>query len=45
LHFLSALGVLHVVSSRKGATRKVLGLVTDDPEVPAAALIRAYDRR
>jgi SRSO17 transposase len=42
---VSNLGVLHVVYSRKGATRKILGLVTDDPEVSAAGLIQAYDRR
>jgi hypothetical protein len=42
---VSKLGVLHVVFSRKGAVRKILGLVTDDPEVSAAGLIQAYDRR
>jgi SRSO17 transposase len=42
---VSKLGGLHVVFSRKGAARKILGLVTDDPEVSAAGLIQAYDRR
>jgi hypothetical protein len=42
---VSKLGVLHVVFSRKGAARTILGLVTDDPEVSAAGLIQAYGRR
>jgi SRSO17 transposase len=42
---VSKLGVLHVVFSRKGAARKILGLVTDDPELSAAGLIRVYNRR
>jgi SRSO17 transposase len=42
---VSKLGVLHVVFSRKGAARKILGLVTDDPEASAAGLIQAYSRR
>jgi len=42
---VSNLGVLHVVFSRKGAARKVLGLVTDAPELSAAGLIQVYDRR
>jgi hypothetical protein len=42
---VSDLGGLPVVFSRKGAARKVLGLVTDAPEVPAAGLTQAYDRR
>ena len=42
---VSKLGVLHVVFSRKGAARKILGLVTDEPELSAAGLIRVYDRR
>jgi SRSO17 transposase len=42
---VSHLGVLHVVFSRKGAARKILGLVTDDPELSAAGLIRTYDKR
>jgi SRSO17 transposase len=42
---VSNLGILNVVFSRKGAARKILGLVTDDPELSAAGLIRAYDRR
>jgi hypothetical protein len=42
---VSNLGVLPVVFSCKGAARKVLGLVTDAPEVSAAGLIQADDRR
>jgi hypothetical protein len=42
---VSNLGVLHVVFSRKGAARKILGLVTDDPELSAAGLIQTYDKR
>lgn len=42
---VSHLGVLPVVFSRNGAARKVLGLVTDAPELSAAGLIQAYDRR
>jgi hypothetical protein len=39
------LGRLHIVFSRKGNARKILGLVTDDPELSAAHLIQTYDRR
>jgi SRSO17 transposase len=42
---LSCLGRLHVVFSRKGSARKILGLVTDDPALSAAQLIQTYDRR
>jgi SRSO17 transposase len=42
---VSSLGSLHVVFSRKGPARKILGLVTDAPELSAARLIQAYDRR
>ncbi|HXH13112.1 MAG TPA: transposase [Alphaproteobacteria bacterium] len=42
---VSKRGLLHVVFSRKGAARKILGLVTDDPTMSAAGLIQAYDRR
>jgi SRSO17 transposase len=42
---VSHLGVLHVVFSRKGGARKILGLVTDAPDLSAAGLIQAYDRR
>jgi SRSO17 transposase len=42
---VSHLGVLQVVFSRKGAARKILGLVTDDPELSAAGLIQTYDKR
>jgi hypothetical protein len=42
---VSHLGVLHVVCSRKGAARKILGLVTDDPELSAAGLIQTYETR
>jgi hypothetical protein len=39
------LGLLPVVFSRKGATPKILGLVTDDPELSAAGLIQTNDTR
>jgi SRSO17 transposase len=42
---VGTLGPLHVVFSRKGAARKILGLVTDDPDLSAADVIRAYDKR
>ena len=42
---VSNLGVLHVVFSRKGAARTILGLVTDAPALSAAGLIQAYARR
>jgi SRSO17 transposase len=42
---VSKLGKLHVVFSRKGRARKILGLVTDNPELSAAGLILAYERR
>jgi hypothetical protein len=42
---VSHLGVLHVVFSRKGAARKILGLVTDDLELSATGLIQTYDKR
>jgi SRSO17 transposase len=42
---LTRLGRLHVVFSRKGSARKILGLVTDDPALSAAQLIQTYDRR
>jgi SRSO17 transposase len=42
---VSTLGPLHVVFSRKGAARKILGLVTDDPELSAGDVIRTYERR
>jgi SRSO17 transposase len=42
---VSTLGSLHVVFSRKGQARKILGLVTDAPELSAAALIQAYEKR
>jgi SRSO17 transposase len=42
---VSPLGSLHVVFSRNGAARKLLGLVTDAPELPAAALIQTYEKR
>jgi hypothetical protein len=34
-----------VVFSRTGQARKSLGLVTDAPELPAVALIQAYEKR
>jgi SRSO17 transposase len=42
---VSTLGALHVVFSRKGTAKKILGLVTDAPELPAADVIRTYDKR
>jgi hypothetical protein len=33
------------VFSRQGTTRKILGLVTDTPELSAAGLIQAYEKR
>jgi SRSO17 transposase len=42
---VSKLGPLHVVFSRKGMARKILGLVTDAPELSAAGLIRMDDKR
>jgi hypothetical protein len=42
---VSTLGPLHVVFSRKGHARKILGLVTDDPELSAADVIRTYEKR
>jgi Transposase DDE domain len=42
---VSKLGSLHVVFSRKGTAKKILGLVTDDPQLSAADIIRTYDKR
>jgi hypothetical protein len=42
---VSTLGLLHVVFARKGQARKILGLVTDAPELSAAALIQADEKR
>jgi hypothetical protein len=42
---VSQLGLLHVVFSRKGQARKVLGCVTDAPECSAAGLIQADEQR
>jgi DDE family transposase len=42
---VSTLGPLPVVFSRHGAARKILGLVTDDPELSAAGLIPTYEKR
>ncbi len=42
---VSKLGGLHVVFSRKGAARKILGLATDDPDLSAADVIRTDDKR
>ncbi|HZC03073.1 MAG TPA: transposase, partial [Gammaproteobacteria bacterium] len=38
------LGLLHVVFSRKGTAKKILGLVINAPELSAAQLIQTYDR-
>jgi hypothetical protein len=42
---VSKLGNLHVVFSRQGTARKILGLVTDTPELSAAGLIKANEKR
>ena len=42
---VSTLGLWHLVFSRKGAARKILGLVSDDPELSAAELIPTYEKR
>jgi SRSO17 transposase len=42
---VSHLGRLHLVFSRKGTARNILGLVTDDAALSAAGLIRTYDKR
>jgi Transposase DDE domain len=42
---VSTLGLWPLVFSRKGAARKILGLVTDDPELSAAELIPTYEKR
>jgi SRSO17 transposase len=42
---VSALGPLHIVFSRQGSARKILGLVTDAPALSAAELIRRYEIR
>jgi SRSO17 transposase len=42
---VSKLGPLHVVFSRKGTAKKILGLVTDAPELSAADVIRTYEKR
>jgi SRSO17 transposase len=39
------LSLLHVIFSRKGTAKKILGLVTNAPELSAAQLIQTYDRR
>jgi SRSO17 transposase len=39
------LGRLHVMFSRKGSAKTILGLVTDHPALSAAQLIQTYDRR
>ena len=42
---VSALGPWHIVFSRKGSARTILGLVTDAPALSAAELIRRYEIR
>ena len=39
------LGPLHVVFSRKGKERKVLGIVSDDPELSAEGIVEVYTHR
>jgi hypothetical protein len=42
---VSTLGQRHVVFSRTGTAKPILGLVTDAPALTAPPLIQAYDRR
>jgi SRSO17 transposase len=42
---VSTLGPLHVVFSRKGTAKTILGLVTDAPQLSAADVIRTYEKR
>jgi SRSO17 transposase len=42
---VSHLGPLHVVFSRKGTARKILGLVSDAPALSATGLMRTYEKR
>jgi SRSO17 transposase len=42
---VSKLGPLHVVFSRKGTANKILGLVTNAPQLSAADVIRTYEKR
>jgi hypothetical protein len=42
---VSRLGPRHVVFSRKGTARQILGLVADAPELSAAGLIQTYAKR
>ena len=42
---VSTLGPRHVVFSRKGHAKKLLGLVTAAPQLSAADMIRTYDKR
>jgi SRSO17 transposase len=42
---VGTLGPLHAVFSRKGMAQKILGLVTDAPDLSAADVIRTYDKR
>jgi SRSO17 transposase len=42
---VSTLGPLHTVFSRKGTEKRILGLVTDDPQLSAAGLIQTYEKR
>ena len=39
------IGKLHVIFSRKKADPKILGLVTDDPNLSASQMIKTYDNR
>src|SRR5882724_11574891 len=42
---VSSLGPLHGVFSRTGTAKKILGLVTDSPELSATDVIRTYETR
>jgi hypothetical protein len=42
---VSTIGPLHVVFSRQGNAKTILGLVTDAPKLSAADVIRTYEKR
>ena len=42
---VSTLGVLHIVFSRKNKDPNILGIVTDEPDLTPAKIIKAYDSR
>ena len=42
---VSDLGKLHVIFSRKGEEKRILGIITDDPEPSAVGIIKTYTER